>query len=755
MKRIIVLTILVSAIFASVLYAATRERPMLVRVDLQDKKTLDILVAGNFDIAFISKGEFAEIVADDIDYNELVSAGLKVEIVHDDLVGFYQSRIPLGATMGGFPTLDEAVAYMDSLHLVYPNLMTAKDSVGYTIEGRPIWMVKISDNPGIDEDEPEVFINSLIHAREPMSLEASLRYMSYLCDNYGIDPYITDLVDNREIYFVPIINPDGYEYNRITNPNGGGMQRKNMNPSGNVDLNRNWGYMWGYDNNGSSPDPYDPTYRGMAAFSEPETNSMRQFIISREFSIILNMHTYGNYLLYSWGYDNLYTPDNLLLSTIGDSATAVNNYEYGTAWEVLYLVNGDANDWQYGEQIEKPKILGFVAEIGTWQDGFWPLPSRIPVLWSEIFPTLLYLTEVSANPYGSAPPLPPILNPIGEVFTDSFTVSWTHDDTLNPAVAYELKELSGLERVEDGFEEGTSNWILNGFQRSTSRAHTGSYSLFSGSYNSYNGSAILENGVSIGNSDTLFVWLWYSIEPDYDYGYVSLSTDGGNTFVNLEGNVTTNNNPHGLNQGNGITGTSNGWVLGVFPLEDYAGQSAQLAVRYVTDGGLAYPGLYADDFYPVETFTDEVILGSNITETEFLVTGRQNGDYYYLARARDAEEQWSGYSNREVAIVNVPTGIDDPIEPKSLSLNQNYPNPFNPQTSIALTVPEKSNAELSVYNILGMKVRTLINGNIEAGEHTVIFDGKDNSGNPVSAGIYFYRLKTEAGSITRKMVLIK
>ena len=482
---------------------------------------------------------------------------------------------------------------------------------------------------------------------------------------------------------------------------------------------------------------------------------MRQFIISREFSIILNMHTYGNYLLYSWGYDNLYTPDNLLLSTIGDSATAVNNYEYGTAWEVLYLVNGDANDWQYGEQIEKPKILGFVAEIGTWQDGFWPDPSRIPVLWSEIFPTLLYLTEVSANPYGSAPPLPPILNPIGEVFTDSFTVSWTHDDTLNPAVAYELKELSGLERVEDGFEEGTSNWILNGFQRSTSRAHTGSYSLFSGSYNSYNGSAILENGVSIGNSDTLFVWLWYSIEPDYDYGYVSLSTDGGNTFVNLEGNVTTNNNPHGLNQGNGITGTSNGWVLGVFPLEDYAGQSAQLAVRYVTDGGLAYPGLYADDFYPVETFTDEVILGSNITETEFLVTGRQNGDYYYLARARDAEEQWSGYSNREVAIVNVPTGIDDPIEPKSLSLNQNYPNPFNPQTSIALTVPEKSNAELSVYNILGMKVRTLINGNIEAGEHTVIFDGKDNSGNPVSAGIYFYRLKTEAGSITRKMVLIK
>jgi bacillopeptidase F (M6 metalloprotease family) len=351
--------------------------------------------------------------------------------------------------------------------------------------------------------------------------------------------------------------------------------------------------------------------------------------------------------------------------------------------------------------------------------------------------------------------LPPVLNSIGEVFTDSFTVSWTHDDTLNPAVAYELKELTGLERVEDSFEDGSVNWILDGFQRSGARAHTGSYSLFSGSYNSYTGSAVLENGVSIDDEDTLLVWLWYSIEPDYDYGYVSLTTDGGNSFVNLEGNVTTDYNPHGLNQGNGITGSSNGWVLGIFSLADYAGQSAQLAVRYVTDGGVAYPGLYADDFYPVETFTDVVILGSDITETEFLVTGRQNGDYYYLARAKDAEDQWSGYSNREVAIVDAPTGIDEPVIPMKLSLNQNYPNPFNPRTSISLTVPERGFVDLAVYNILGSKVRTLINNDLEAGESTVLFDGKDDSGNPVSAGVYFYRLKTQAGTVTRKMVLIK
>jgi len=728
---------------------------MLVRVDLQDKKDIDILLGGHYDIAYVSRGDFADIVADDVDYNRLLGSGLDVEIVHPDLVAFYQSRMPLGTTMGGFPTLAEALDFMDSLHTLYPNLMTARDSVGYTIEGRPLWMVKISDNPNIDEEEPEIFINALIHAREPMGLEASLRFMSYLCDNYGTDPYVTDLVDNREIFFVPVTNPDGYEYNRITNPNGGGMHRKNRNPSGNVDLNRNWGYMWGYDNSGSSPDPWDETYRGMAAFSEPETNSLRQFIISREFSVILNLHSYGNVFLYSWGYDNFYTPDNALLAAIGDSATAVNNYEYGTAWEVLYLVNGDANDWQYGDQNEKPKILGFVAEIGTWQDGFWPDPNRIPTLWNQIFPTLLFLTDISENPYGFAPPAAPVLDPIGEVFTDSFTVTWTHEDTLNPAVAFELKELSGLERIEDGFEDGTSNWNLDGFQRTTTRAHTGNYSLFSGSYNNYNGYAMLKNGVSIGSDDTLFVWLWYSIEPDYDYGYVSLSTDGGNTFVNLQGNVTTEYNPHGLNQGNGITGNSNNWVLGIFPLGDYAGQTAQLAVRYVTDGGLAYTGLYADDFYPVESFTDEVILGSDITETHFLLTGHQNGEYYYLVRAKDAEDQWSGYSNREVAIVNSPVGIDDPAIPLKLALAQNYPNPFNPQTSISCTIPQGGYVKLEVYNILGSKIRTLVNGDMDAGQHTIIFDGADDSGNSVAAGVYFYRLKTDGGTLTRKMVLIK
>ncbi len=735
--------------------AATEERPMLLRVGLQDRGVVDFLHKGGFDIAYISRGDFAEIVADDNDYNRLQAAGLNPQIIHQDLVAFYQSRFPIGTDMGGFPTLSEALAFMDSLHELYPDITTARSPIGYSIEDRAIWMMKISDNPQDDEDEPEFFINALIHAREPIGLESSLRFMAHLCENYGTDPEITELVDNREFYFVPVINPDGYEYNRQTNPNGGGMWRKNRNATGYVDLNRNWGYMWGYDDDGSSPDPGDETYRGMAPFSEPETSSLRQFINSRNFNLIMNFHAYGDILLYPWGYHDGYTPDDGIFRALSDSTCAENGYGFGTPWELLYNTNGDATDWQYGEQIEKPKIFGFVLEVGSGYDGFWPEPSRIPELWNDVLPALLYLSRAADNPYLPSAPQAPVLNPIGDVYADSFFVTWESSDTLNPAVAFELKELIGLERVEDDFEDGVSNWDLGGFYRSTIRSHSGYYSLYSGSFNNYNGSAILANPVSVGEDEVLRFWTWYNIELDYDYAYVQLSTDGGSSFINLEGNITTNYNPHGGNQGNGITGNSGGWVLAEFPLDDYTGQSVMLGMRYVTDGWTTRDGFFADEFYPVETFDEENTLASDIVDTFYLVSGRAPGDYYYQVRAEDAEGQWSVFSNMEAARVHPQTGIDDNRLPVSLALKQNYPNPFNPQTAISFSIPHRGLVDLTVYNILGSKVRTLVNSEVEVGEHLVIFDSIDDHGSPVAPGIYFYRLKTESIALTRKMVLIK
>ena len=116
------------------------------------------------------------------------------------------------------------------------------------------------------------------HAREIMTVEMCLYFARYLCENYGTDPVATFLVDNRQIWFVPIVNPDGFVYNEDNDPDGGGMWRKNRRPGGGgcygVDNNRNYPYMWVGD--GSSGNPCDDDYRGPSAGSEPENQALMQ-----------------------------------------------------------------------------------------------------------------------------------------------------------------------------------------------------------------------------------------------------------------------------------------------------------------------------------------------------------------------------------------------------------------------------------------------------------------------------------------------
>ncbi len=145
----------------------------------------------------------------------------------------------------------------------------------------------------------------LIHAREGAGLMSVIYFMYYLLENYGSDPEVNYLVDSREMYFVPIINADGYVYNQLTNPGGGGMWRKNRKDVGNgcygVDNNRNFGYMWGYDNIGSSPDPCAIDYRGTAAFSELENQAIRDFCNNHNFLIANNYHAYLGCGFYTLG----------------------------------------------------------------------------------------------------------------------------------------------------------------------------------------------------------------------------------------------------------------------------------------------------------------------------------------------------------------------------------------------------------------------------------------------------------------------
>jgi hypothetical protein len=623
---------------------------MQARIHLAFKAQMKEVFKLNLDVAYVKYGQYIDIITDREEIDQLRSSGYEVEIVHEDLVAFYQSRLDRTKDMGGYHTYDEVNVALDSMHTLYPSLTSSRINIGYTLEDRTIWAFKISDNPDVDEDEPEVFYNGLIHAREPAGMEVLLYLMWHLLDNYGTDSLATYLVDNRELWFIPVVNPDGYEYNRQTNPDGGGMWRKNRRNCGGgnwgVDLNRNFGYMWGYDDNGSSPYPWDETYRGDSAFSEPATQVLRDFVASRNFVMCLDNHTFGMWLLYPWCYDQIYTPDHSLFVAIAESMAVFNGHTPGTAWECLYPVNGGSVDWEYAE-------LGIIAispEIGTQDDGFWPPSWRIPQLNELELPAFLLYAELADNPYRILPPLSPVLTPIDSVSPD-YTIFWSHYDTLNPASVFELMEMTGFERITYDVESGDSDWNLGGFTVSTSRSHSPTHSFYSERGDRLNNKVTTENSINVQSGDTLKIWCWYDIETNWDYAYVEISTDGGNNFFSIPGNITTNYNPHGNNLGNGITGSSGGWVEGIFDLAEYIGEKMYLRLRYVTDAYVDEEGFYADDIFPFERYQSMVSVSDAIVDTFYQISEQEGGTYFYKVRAKDGQNQWGAWSNAEKAVV--------------------------------------------------------------------------------------------------------
>ncbi|MCC6727258.1 MAG: zinc carboxypeptidase [Saprospiraceae bacterium] len=288
-------------------------------------------------------------------------------------------------SMGGYFKYQEMLDILDQMAQQYPNILKAKQpitSVYATHEGRPVYWLKISDNPTQDENEPEVLYTGVHHAREPNSLSQMIFYMWYLLEHYDTDPEVKYLVDNTEMYFVPNMNPDGYIYNETTNPNGGGMWRKNRRNNGDgtfgVDLNRNYGYEWGFDDTGSSPNTNGQTYRGPSAFSEPETQMIRDFCLAHQFQFALNYHTFGDLLIYPWGYTDGPTVDHPTFSSFGPYMARDNNFLNGFGTQTVgYVTNGDSDDWMYGEQASKAKIYSMTPEVGP---SFWPTADQIDAL---------------------------------------------------------------------------------------------------------------------------------------------------------------------------------------------------------------------------------------------------------------------------------------------------------------------------------------------------------------------------------------
>jgi hypothetical protein len=481
----------------------------------------------------------------------------------------------------------------------------------------------------------------------------------------------------------------------------------------------------------------------------------------------LSYHSYGELILYPWGYAPINTMEQELFAALGDSLRQGNDYTSGNAASgAIYLVNGDSDDWLYGETQIKDPIYAFTVELNTYEEGgFAPPENLIQPTFDTMLELNLRFAELAGNPSGVLGPRAPSMNAVTMLNSPNYEISWSGPGAQdpNPAVSYELVEIKNPAGVVDSVEAGDALWETGGFVLSSARAAVGSSSFYSGRGDNLSRTVTMKNIYPMWFAPTLTCRLWYDIEQDWDYAYLEGSVDGGVTWTTVPGNRTTNSNPNGSNRGNGITGASGGWVSATFDLMGLMVSetgSVRLRFLYSTDASVNNEGLYVDLVNPVIRVERSAAIASNLATTWYHRWPTETGSFIYYVRGFDAEGHAGRMSDLAAWQVDDLSGAAPPAY--ASSLDQNYPNPFNPATTLWFTVgaseaPGNGTAAMSLrlYDAAGHLVATLGEGNLAAGRYSAVWNGTGTGGRPVASGIYFARLQLGAKTFVQKMVLLK
>ncbi|MFC2089120.1 M14 family zinc carboxypeptidase, partial [Calditrichota bacterium] len=668
------------------------------------------------------------IVLNNYEIDKLKQNQFEYEIIIDDVIEYYHTNVRLPdavlpeieknmknkyqiegfefGSMGGYYTFNEIVVELDSMRLLYPNLITSKQSIGTSVEGRDIWMVKISDNPDITENEPEVFFNSLIHAREPQSMASLMYFMYYLLENYGADPLVTYLLDNRELYFVPVINPDGYVYNQTIEPNGGGMWRKNCcdNDSNGVftwddgvDLNRNFGYMWGYDDIGSSPDPNTATYRGTAPFSEPESQVIRDFCVNHNFQLASNIHSAMQMVITPFSHDLSLPPDSILFFNLGKEMIKYSGYGLNHP-AYIYAVNGDASDWMYADTT-KNKTIAFTYEVGPDRDAwdetlFWPSQDKIfPTAHLDLYPQfIIALGQGVIEPDSTFNILQASLN--STALTAGIDTLFINADVFSPdSSALEMKAI--VESFDLSYKE-----IINLNDMLPKSKLPGTYN-FSG------------------------IWpIPANIEHHYFVNVIGTSLPTNIQLMKYAGRFTS---------------------IGPVDLENFT-FSGDTIIDPGDNRKFQFTLYNASATATATNVTSQVVCLDTFATISTLATS-EYGDITAGASATGNLKQYIRFSNYCIAAQQIPLALNifsddyqfwsdtfyvdinpsgleksDQVLPFAFALKQNYPNPFNPITNIEFSIPKTEYVTLKIYNILGQEVVALVSEKLKAGNYKYTWD---------------------------------
>jgi hypothetical protein len=395
-----------------------------IRIEINNRHEADKLNALNLngDI-FLSSG-YADLYVISSELEKIKNEGFKITILKDDLNAFAEN---FWSNRDQYHTYDDIIQVIDSLCSTFPTICK-KYSYGSSVEGRQLCALKISDNVNTDEPEPEVMFDGGIHGDEIGGPENLVRFAEFLCDSYLTDPQVTSLVNSREIWLYIMVNPDG----RVN------MTRQNSNG---IDLNRDWGYMWG--GTGSSPFIY----------SQPETRALRECVFGNQFTIEITYHSGTEFLAYPWSYRPDSCPDQPHIRQLAGVYASESGYPdlpYEQGYTGMYAIAGSSKDANYG-------IMGSVSwtlEISTDKQ---PYGSEIQYYYDINKPSMLAMIDYAG--YGLSGTVTDATNgfPVPAlIFVNDFYPCY-NDPVIGDYHKYLLAGIYSVTAVSNGYQPVTQN----------------------------------------------------------------------------------------------------------------------------------------------------------------------------------------------------------------------------------------------------------------------------------------------------------
>ncbi|MCK4307568.1 T9SS type A sorting domain-containing protein [candidate division WOR-3 bacterium] len=665
-------------------FSAENEPQRLVEIPIVHHN--EVYKLNKLKITIVDAGsKYVRAILSDEEIIRVEGLGYKVKVIYED----YTQKAKDQLEKDGYHSYAEVITEMTSVAESYPDI-TFLDTIGYSVEGRLILGLKVSDNANIHEFEPGIRFTGCHHGNEHIATEVVLYLIHWLTGNYSIDQLAKELVDTREIWLIPMVSPDGVYYSTRHNAN-------------NVDPNRDYGYMW--EGDGNSPSP----------FSQPETQAMRKNALNNRFVLGFDYHSVATYVNALWDYSPIFSQDDTIMMDIGGEYADSTGYTLIRGW-YWYSIHGSCQDAMYGCEgildytIETPEPLDPTPVCENNLGAMFRMIQRA----GDVGVAGIVTDSVTGKPLNAKIDIEEIHWPIytdprlGDYHRVLLPGTYTIKIEAN---GYETKVIPGVV-VSDSITRLDVGLVSN----DKYYGHRIVWANITDPNNAYANHTLTCD--ALGAQDSIFLSIGVSGDVVIDMGSLT------DSFAVYEGDDGIDNEGYEVS-------VSNNWN----------GPFTSLGIHYGTEN---------------------FMLLEKVRYVKIVDDGNGNPDTPYAGFDLDGIEAFSIFGCEE----KVASNLSVPI------LCQNTPNPFTQKTEIRFQIPDArcqnsdirhltANISLTVHDIAGRLIRTFLHTDLETIHdsritiHEITWDGKDESGEKVGTGIYFYRLQAGDYTVTRKLTFLK